>query len=161
MEEDWVSLHTLDAGKTDGKCFLSELFFLGSEMDFQQKTVLESFCSLEKSSRSGLNKTSLLVNIWCGWISVSEAVQFLFSFFDDTLHFSQLLPALDTSSLPEHRPDFFPTGFPWESLHASPHHQYCLKVLTWALQGWVSVPCGSVTAALWLPQCSPSAVQGL
>lgn len=28
--------------------FLSELFFLGSEMDLQQKTVLESFCSLQK-----------------------------------------------------------------------------------------------------------------
>lgn len=27
---------TLDAGKTEGKYFLSELFFLGSEMDFRQ-----------------------------------------------------------------------------------------------------------------------------
>lgn len=57
---------TLDAGKTDGKYFLSELFFLGGEMDFQQKTVLESFRSLEKSYRSGLNKHFLLINILCG-----------------------------------------------------------------------------------------------
>lgn len=65
---------TLDAGKTDGKYFLSELFFFSSEMDFQQKIVLESFRSLEKSYRSGFNKHFLLINILCGWISVSEEV---------------------------------------------------------------------------------------
>lgn len=82
-----------------------------------------------------------------------RTVWFPFLFFDDIIHFNQLLPALDTSPTPEHRPDFFPTqivALLQESMHAF-DYKYYLKKLNSGLQCWISFPCDSVPTAFCLP----------